>query len=390
VRKWRAILDCTRQIANWREGHLSSPSRIAALAAFAAAVTLLTAACDSPAKFRARRAARPDDGRTVVVAFAGDTGIGLAESSKPWVSENGPRAAFAAIRPAWQGADFFIANLEAPITTPDRPSLEGVRRPRQPLGVEAAFAAEGISAFSLANNHVMDFGVEGLRDTKRSLDAASIGAVGAGESASEADQPLVLEKNGLKIGVLAGCAAVTKRLDGVARRGKPGAAHMTSAWLRRRISRLRPKVDYVVVFAHWGECYRTEWNDRQHDLAVAAVRAGADLVVGCHPHLAQGAELIDGVPVFYSLGNFVYHGVPADPMRTARDDFGLIALAEFGPRAVRRITLVPFAVNNVTTDFTPRLIGEAPIKRLFDRVLLPWRAGREIRDGRAVLLPGEG
>jgi len=164
----------------------------------------------------------------------------------------------------------------------------------------------GVDIVSLANNHSLDFGTEALQDTFATLDGAGILYAGAGDSKERAEQLLTIEVNGKKIGFLAATRVIPVSEWNIEYR-QPGLfATYDDTRLVECIEAAKEQCDYLTVYVHWGierEAYPQEY---QTTIAGHCFEAGADLVIGAHPHVLQGIEFMDGKPVFYSLGNYVF------------------------------------------------------------------------------------
>lgn len=164
----------------------------------------------------------------------------------------------------------------------------------------------GVDIVSLANNHSLDFGAEALQDTFATLDEAWILYAGAGDTKERAEQLQVIEVNGQKIGFLAATRVIPVSEWNI-EYGQPGLfAAYDDTRLTECIREAKKECDFLTVYVHWGierEAYPQEY---QRDIAKNCFAAGADLVIGAHPHVLQGIEFIEGKPVFYSLGNYVF------------------------------------------------------------------------------------
>ena len=156
----------------------------------------------------------------------------------------------------------------------------------------------------LANNHSMDYGIEGLSGTLRALSAAGISHAGAGANRAEAFRPAALALGGVRIVVFS--AGVDNEETAFAGNNRPGIAQIDSAVLQRGIAGARGVSTAVVVMLHWGIEYQTMYASEQRALAHALVDAGADLVVGTGPHVLQGIERRGGALICYSLGNLIF------------------------------------------------------------------------------------
>lgn len=163
----------------------------------------------------------------------------------------------------------------------------------------------GIDIVTLANNHVLDYGKEALTDTFDTLNQANIPYVGAGNNLEEAKQRKDFELNNKKIGILA-----ASRVYPVPEWAAGASAGVFSTYdpakLVEEIKVADQSCDVVIVYVHWG-IERDEYpQDYQRELAKKYIDAGADLIIGAHPHVLQGIEYYNGKPIIYSLGNFIF------------------------------------------------------------------------------------
>jgi len=208
-------------------------------------------------------------------------------------------------------ADLAVGNLECVL------GFEGERqlKPYVFRGAERSpeFLVKHFDALSLANNHTLDFGPDGLVETLRRLDAAGIPRFGAGRTVTEAREPLVLERKGRRVALL-GFNEFYKEDYAVAA-DRPGNNPLEGDDLLADIARARGELacEIVIPFLHWGEEGEPAPREDQRDLARKCVEAGAAAVIGCHPHVTQTVEHHRGAPIVYSLGNFVFDYWQGDP-----------------------------------------------------------------------------
>ena len=164
----------------------------------------------------------------------------------------------------------------------------------------------GVDIVSLANNHTLDYGREALSDTFQALDGAGILYGGAGDSTARAKEVQVVEVNGKRYGFIA-VSRVVPSADWKIENGTPGMfTCYDAAALIEVIKEAKQTCDFVTVFPHWGTEYSEQPNTVQRELAKQCMDAGADLIVGAHTHCLEGIQFMDGKPVFYSLGNFIF------------------------------------------------------------------------------------
>jgi poly-gamma-glutamate capsule biosynthesis protein CapA/YwtB (metallophosphatase superfamily) len=171
----------------------------------------------------------------------------------------------------------------------------------------AALRRAGFDVLSVANNHAGDWGPTALGDTMALLEQQGISVVGAGDSGAEADKAIVVEAKGLGVAFMSFSDVGPNWLN--ASTTKPGiaiaqSAERVSEAVRRSAS--TTNADLLIVSFHFGEEYSSEPTVRQIELARAAITAGADIVVGHHPHVVQKTESYNGGVIVYSLGNFIF------------------------------------------------------------------------------------
>ncbi len=241
-------------------------------------------------------------GEPVTLIFAGD--IMLADGPGQTIAHGGdPLAPFAAILEA---ADYRIGNLEVPVASGGQPHATKIVTFRAEPNTLTVLQGR-FDAVSLANNHSGDYGHEAFVETMQHLANAGIAYFGGGRNLAEAHRPLWIEKNGLKIAVLGYNEFKPRAFQ--AGPTWPGVAWSEDDLVIADIRAAKAAgADHVIPFMHWGWEKETQPTERQKALARKMIDAGAALVVGGHPHVTQGAEIYQGKPIVYSLGNFVFDG----------------------------------------------------------------------------------
>lgn len=234
----------------------------------------------------------------------------LAQTIGRRIVRDGPLAPWAGVVDTFAAADLVFANLECTISARGTAADKSFTFRAPPEAADSLVAA-GIDVVSLANNHAIDWGVPALRDTIAALDARGVGNAGAGENVDEAHDPLIVERNGLRIAFLAYVASLAERTGFVTRQwaagpDKPGLAIARPDVVARDVVSARAVADVVIVSVHGGREYRKDPSNKQRSLAQAAMDAGASLFIGHHPHVLQGYLRTDDTLVAYSLGNFVF------------------------------------------------------------------------------------
>jgi poly-gamma-glutamate capsule biosynthesis protein CapA/YwtB (metallophosphatase superfamily) len=246
---------------------------------------------------------------TVNLMFGGDVTLTNAYTDK--VGKN-YQWAFSQLD-EFRQADVSMVNLEAPFTSATQ-SLPGKKfNFKSPIEDVQVLQNGGIDIVNLANNHSMDYQGAGLLETTQTLQKAGIQSIGAGENIKAARRPVIMDVKGKKVAYLgyydADLHAATA--DGA------GTNPRHNDRVAADIKALRKQVDWIVVNYHWGEELAKYPGDWQIDLARFTIDQGADLVVGHHAHVLQGAEIYKGRPIVYSLGNFIFGGNSTSDYDTA-------------------------------------------------------------------------
>jgi len=242
--------------------------------------------------------------KSTTLMFVGDIMLSRAVGRKMRLEENF-RWPFEKIKEYLRWADLLFGNLECPITE-GRPIRSGEMVFRADPEVVEGLKWTGFDILSLANNHTMNWGELGLKDTFKYLDDAGISYVGAGIDITQALEPKILEVDGLKIAFLAFNDSDVVPISYEATDTRAGTAFMRILQMKEKVGEAKEKADLVVVSMHSGTEYAYQPNNRQINFAKSAIEAGADLVVGHHPHVIQKTEEHEDGWVAYSLGNFVF------------------------------------------------------------------------------------
>lgn len=202
-------------------------------------------------------------------------------------------------------ADITMVNEEFPFSTRGIPMEDKQYTFRADPSYVESFREMGIDIVALANNHTLDYGKDALYDTFTTLEEAGILYAGAGDSVERAAKLQIIEVNGKKFGFLA-ASRVLPVVEWNVENSVPGAlSTYDKTRLVQAIEEADSQCDVLTVYVHWGVEMQEHPEDYQRNLAAAYIEAGADAVIGSHPHVLQGVEYIEGKPVFYSLGNFI-------------------------------------------------------------------------------------
>lgn len=203
-------------------------------------------------------------------------------------------------------SDYAVCNFEAPVTGFGVPQVKYGPHHYQRIETITGLKQQGFNLLLLANNHIMDFGEEGLSSTINVAQKAGLDFIGAGLDFQSAYRPLVKQINEMKIGMVNACEANFGVIDHFKRASNAGYAWINHPEIDKLILHLKNESDFILVFAHAGlEHYpipQIEWRERYKHFC----DLGADVVFGSHPHVPQGYEYYRESIIFYSLGNFYF------------------------------------------------------------------------------------
>ncbi len=293
----------------------------------------------------------------ITIAAVGD--VMLGGSMAAMLAESGADHPFDRTREILAAADIAVGNLEAPFGTrgtPFKKRFTFLVPPRH----APALARAGFDVMALANNHMMDYGPEPLQATLRLLDSLGIAYSGAGMDASAARRPAVVERGGVRAAFLS--YSRVHPLQFWAGKRKPGTAPANDAEVAADVRAARRDADLVVVSVHWGAELMTRPKDYQVRLAHAAIDAGADLVLGHHPHVLQGLELYKGKLIAYSLGNFAFGS------GSRRCTESIILITGFEGAKLSEIKVVPLCVDNHRVRYQPTPVTGEEGRRILDNL----------------------
>ena len=258
--------------------------------------------------------------RPVTLAAAGDVNLDGA-APDAWTS----------VAPVLRKADLAVANLECSVSERGIAAVGKEFTFRGPPAALRGVAAAGIDAVTVANNHAVDFGREAFLDTLAAVRRAHIKVAGGGRDLASARRPVMPGAGGLRVALLGYSDVRPLGFDAAA--GVPGTAPAFPELIAADVRAARKRADAVVVYFHWGEELMTVPTLRQRDLAATAFGAGADVLLGAHPHVLQPVERPSPRKlVGWSLGNFVF---AAYSPGTTSTGILLVALGADGARGAR-------------------------------------------------------
>ncbi|CAA9262230.1 MAG: CapA protein [uncultured Acidimicrobiales bacterium] len=316
----------------------------------------------SPSSSGSQPGSRRGNGQAVTIAFGGDVHFEGQIRSR---LQSDPASVMAGVAPVLRGADVAVVNLETAVTS------RGTKPPgkeyafRAPPSAFAALQAGGVDVASMANNHGMDYGRQGLEDSLEAARSGQVAVVGIGRNADEAYRPFVREVKGQRIAVIGATQVLDDDLRAAwtATDTQPGLASAKEVGrLTAAVRRARAQANTVVVYLHWGTEGQTCPNEAQPVLARALAEAGADVIVGGHAHRLQGAGRLGSAFVAYGLGNFAFY-------------------SDSGPGTETGVLTVTVAGRDIDAyRWTPaRLVGQLPrplTGAAADRAVAAWESLR--------------
>ena len=253
-------------------------------------------------------------------AFGGDVQFPDVTDTEPGAISTGlpvladrvtvdPKHVLDPIAPLLSGADLAMVNLETAITTRGVPVAGKNFHFRSPAASFSALKAAGVDVVNMANNHALDYGPVGMQDTFDAIAASKLPVVGIGHNAAEAYRPYRTTIKGQRIAILGALDWLEPGLIAgwSATETQPGVAFsIDRTRLVAAVRAVRPQVDTLIVFLHWGTELTFCASGEQGALAKVLLAAGADIIVGSHAHRVFGAGRVGDSVVAYGLGNFVY------------------------------------------------------------------------------------
>jgi len=256
-----------------------------------------------------------------------DYGLHFASTEE---SVNYPLARLA---PTFHAADLVFLNLETPLS--DTAPMDGLSR--TPEAFAEALTRAGVSLVTIANNHTFDTQNAGFLDTMRSLSAAKLPYIGGGHNLAEARKPVILTRNGIRIGFLGYAQFSNMGEPAFAAESRAGIVPMDPILIEQDVRTLRPQVDFVAVSIHWGEDKSGNVSPANRKLAHELIDAGADIILGSHTPFPKGIEIYHGKTIIYSPSHVAIAHNYAD-----WGDNELLRLT-LNSHAVQKIEILPIA-----------------------------------------------
>lgn len=293
----------------------------------------------------------------VIINAVGD--IMLAGSGTGLFRRTGYDYPFTATTATLLQGDLNIGNLESPIAQGGDEYTNKKFRFKSDPAAAAALRKAGFTHLSLANNHILDFGPRALHETIKALDDSGISHAGAGPDLGSARQGSMLKVKGVRIALLA--YSLTYPDEFYAGIKRAGTAPGYDSYYRTDIARARQSADYVIVSFHWGSECEEFPREYQKSTARKAIDAGADVVLGHHPHVLQGIEFYKSGVIFYSLGNFAFAS------KSRKADRSMIARITLD-NGISDVEVIPLNVLYTDVRFQPRILGGSRGQSVADRL----------------------
>jgi poly-gamma-glutamate synthesis protein (capsule biosynthesis protein) len=291
---------------------------------------------------------------------------------------------FDSTRKLLSAADFAIANLEAPFTATGTVHKDKKFTFKVPPHFGRGLLNAGIDVVTLANNHMIDYGCEGLINTLSTLDSLGIAYSGGGIDRQTACAPVIVERKGKRIAFLG--FSFTYPVEFWANSSRCGTCHPSEQQLQALIEKSKADADLVVASFHWGQEKRTTPKAYQTYFARKSIDFGADLVLGHHPHVLQGIEIYKGKLIAYSLGNYVF-GSLSHNSRTS-----IVLSALLGPNGLIYARVFPIDVYNARVEFQPKLFYGTDRLKVIDElneISAHLNNGESIIDAQGFILPAQ-
>jgi poly-gamma-glutamate capsule biosynthesis protein CapA/YwtB (metallophosphatase superfamily) len=296
-----------------------------------------TATAASTGGSGAEPSAAPSAGPVRVVS-GGD--VMTDRNVKAYASQYGPDAVLAGIAPQMNAGDAAWVNLEGSLATIGSPLTAKDYTFEGPPAMAEALAGAGIDVVTVANNHAVDYGRAALMASIKRLDKAGVQVAGGGKDFDAAHTPAIVKTaNGQTIGFLGYDDVIWPGFAATDTQAGIAQAVTDMSQVKKDVRDLAKVVDYVVVGFHWGIEYTHYPIAQQTSEAHAVVDAGADLVIGHHPHVLQGFETYKGALIAYSLGDLVFDHYSVETGQTVLVD------AVVTPTGVKA-TLIPAYVSS--------------------------------------------
>ena len=298
------------------------------------------------------------DNNSIVIGLTGDVMLGRLVNKQ--ISRTNYQYPWGDMLPLLKKTDLNLINLETTLTTSNKAVPKVFNFKSNPENVQTLKEAR-IDVVTLANNHILDFDVEGMKETLTTLDRAGTLHVGAGLNLAKAQQPVIISKNDIIIGIV----GYTDNEPGwKAAADKPGTNYIhvgTHKHVIEEIKELKKKVNILIFTIHWGPNMVQRPSKTFQAFAHSMIDAGVDIFHGHSAHIFQGIEIYKNKVIFYDTGDFVddYYVTPS-----LRNDRSFLFLVEVDRQEIRGVQLVPVLVSHMQVNKAVDKDKEEMVKRM--------------------------
>jgi poly-gamma-glutamate synthesis protein (capsule biosynthesis protein) len=282
-----------------------------------------------------------EDTSFIELVAVGDVMLGRGVNKE--IRENGPDYPFENIKHIIKPADIAFCNFECAISPSSKRNFDNCNFCIKPEDA-AGFKKAGFDVVSLANNHMFDCEKNGILNTLEFLSGEGVKFTGAGKTPNYALRPAIFDLKSIRVGFLAFNDYPMSWI--VVKKDEPSIAFYDSARATEAVRKLKSKSDVVIVSLHWGDEYKTTPNSTQKETAHQLIDAGADLILGHHPHVLQEIEEYNGGVIVYSLGNFVFDQKKKETKES------VIFKATLSREGVKKYSTLPVRIE----DFRPEMV----------------------------------
>lgn len=322
-----------------------------------------------------------DSKQVLHIGFGGDTMLGRLVNTT--ISHYGYSYIWGNIRPLLHETDLNLVNLETTITSSTHKVPKTFNFKADPDTIRA-LQAGNIHAVNIANNHILDFGIQGLNETIELLDKAGINHVGAGINIRKAKQPSIVQVKGIRIGII---GYSDHPSDWQASNSNPGINYVKIGdieTVKKDIALMLPYVDLCIVSIHWGPNWQQRPSQEFRDFAHAMIDAGVAILHGHSAHIFQGIEHYKNGIILYNTGDFVDdYAIDA----TLRNDWALFyeleVIKDVKKTTITQLKVVPLIIENMQVN---KAEGDVYSKILSKIRLLSSEFNTEIDDQGVLLL----
>lgn len=295
---------------------------------------------------------------SITIVAVGD--IMLGGTAEDVLLKEGYDYPFKHVKPLLNHADIVIGNLEGPLTSICNSDMvldkEYVfRSPAEK--VAPALKNTGFNLLNLANNHILDYGTQGMHDTSKALSDIGISSVGVGENINQARAGTLMNTQNGKVAFLSYSLTFPEAFW--ATDTSAGTAFGHKQQIISDIKRLKTLTDSVIVSFHWGREKTTDLRPYQPKLAHAAIDAGASVVLGHHPHVLQAIEKYNEGLIIYSLGNFVFGSYSQDAKTS------IVARVTINKGKFHSAEFIPINILNTEVIFQPKILLDGAATTVF-------------------------